>query len=78
MRLTTIDADRARFPDREYFRCDACRLTAYKDSKGTHWISDRDLGPLKPIAGPITAPIDPALARRDSGWRRKHRWPKDA
>jgi hypothetical protein len=91
MRLTTTATDRERYPDREQYSCERCRMTAYKDGSGAHYIPAAHVGSsVSPYAIPaarvrssvspyaITAPTDPALERRDRVWRRKYRRPKDA
>ena len=67
-------------------------MTAYKDRSGVRSFTEhlntglkRQTGGLNkttqifnPGRFKITAPIDPALAHHDTGWRRKYRHPKDA
>jgi ribonuclease HI len=69
----------ARAVGQQWFRCDQCKRSAFKDARGAHYI------PVKISAGPgrdpadnplaITAPLDPAL-RGPTNWRRKFRRPK--
>jgi hypothetical protein len=82
MRLTRETAQQL------WFRCDACKRNAYKDDKGAHYLKDkarprkpqRRTKPLPERYGDpyaITAPMDPALDRKPSGWRRKFRRPNE-
>ncbi len=63
----------------QWFRCDRCKRSAYKDARGAHYIPVKlstgsgDDPADNPLA--ITAPLDPAL-KGPTIWRRKFRRPK--
>jgi hypothetical protein len=70
MVLTTSDEDRNRFPDREWFRCEQCKMSAYKNETGAHYIPitrTRD-APIVPKSK-ITAPIE--NEQKSGDWRLK-------
>jgi len=72
MILTTSEEDRSRYPDREWFRCEQCRMSAYKDVSGAHYI---------PITHTRDSPSEPRTAitastkvtKKPSDWRLKFR-----